>query len=462
MNLTPVCLLDVVGLTPRLVGEATPCLRALASEHGARPLTGVLPAVTCSAQASALTGSLPSSHGIVGNGWLFRDTQEVRFWQQSRRLIQAETLYDVARERAAAAGAPFRCAKLFWWFNQGAGVDFSLTPKPWYGSDGNKAFGIHGSPPGFAKDTVDALGPFPFHAFWGPFAGLPSSQWIAQAAARVLRQHRPTLTLVYLPHLDYDLQRHGASAASTTARLQEIDACAGTVIDAARQIGAEVVVLSEYGLTDVARPVAPNRVLRSHELLTVRDGPFGEQPDLFQSRAFAVADHQIAHVYVADPADRDTVARLLEAEDGVERVLRADDKQREGLDHARAGELVALAAPDAWFTYPYWLEPAKAPDFARTVDIHRKPGYDPCELFLDPGLCCPRLRAGVRLLQKKLGFRTRFDVIPLDAHLVKGSHGLRPTDAQDGPVLLTTAHPPSDTPAIPDIRDYVLGLLGLG
>src|SRR5688572_27964317 len=188
----PVVWLLVVGLTPRLLRHA-PVLSALAAKGSTRQLEGVVPAVTCTAQASVLTGLPPAGHGIVGNGWFHRDTGEVRFWLQSRALLQGETVEEEARRLARARGRPFTCARLFWWFNQGGSADFSVTPKPWYGCDGSKVFGIHGRPDDFAPALERELGPFPFHAFWGPRAGLPSTEWIAAAAASVLRRHRPTL-----------------------------------------------------------------------------------------------------------------------------------------------------------------------------------------------------------------------------------------------------------------------------
>ena len=459
--LQPLVWLNVVGLTPRLL-EHAPRLRALGEAGCAKPLGGIVPAVTCSAQATALTGLAPSGHGVVGNGWFHRDTGEVRFWLQSNRLIQGETIYAAAKRRAAERGVPFTCAKLFWWFNQGAPVDWSVTPKPWYGADGSKAFGIHGEPQTLCGELEGALGDFPFHAFWGPMSGLPSTEWIAQAAAHVLRTRSPTLTLVYLPHLDYDLQRFGPDAPETAARVAEVDAAAGLVIDAAQAAGAEVMAFSEYGLLPVRRHSAPNRILREAGLLTVRDGPFGEAIDAYQSRALAVCDHQIAHVYVPDEADRERVAALFEQEDTVARVLDHRAKVAMGLEHPRAGDLVLLARPDAWFAYPYWLDDKRAPDFARTIDIHRKPGYDPCELFFDPKLLAPKLRLGRKLMAKKLGFRYLMDVVPLDPALVKGSHGLLPLDGQDGPVLVSDDRGASHAVStLADLKAYSLRRMGL-
>ncbi|HYE97598.1 MAG TPA: nucleotide pyrophosphatase/phosphodiesterase family protein, partial [Planctomycetota bacterium] len=380
-------------------------------------------------QATLLTGLPPSKHGIVANGWLFRDTMEVRFWQQSHRLVEGESFYEGVRT-----------AKMFWWFNQGAPVEWYATPKPHYGSDGSKQFGILDHT---GCDLERALGPFPFPGFWGPKAGLSSSDWIARASARVIRQQTTDLALVYLPHLDYDYQRVGPG---DPARVREVDACAGLVIDAAREIGARVVVVSEYGLVPVRRAAYLNRELRRRGWLAVRDGPYGEMLDTFESRAFAVCDHQLAHVYVRG-LPLEEVHAALAAVDGVDRVVEPRELE---LDHARAGELVALSKPDAWFAYPYWLDDGRAPDFARTVDIHRKPGYDPCELYLTSPA-----RAAFRLLQKKLGFRYRMDVIPLDADRVRGSHGLRPA-ADDGPCVIGPGEPPDD---MKGFKDYVRRLL---
>jgi predicted AlkP superfamily pyrophosphatase or phosphodiesterase len=419
-----VCVLNVVGLTPRLLAHAP----RLASAGRAIPWKSPIPAVTCTSQATMLTGMSPAKHGIVANGWLFRETGEVRFWQQSSALIQGEPLT-----------AGLRTAQLFWWFNQGAPVEWYCTPKPHYGSDGSKAFGIIDRT---GCRLEERLGPFPFASFWGPRAGLPSSDWIARASALVVREKQPDLTLVYLPHLDYDYQRVGPG---DPARIAEVDACAGIVMDAAREIGARVVVVSEYGLVPVSRPVYVNRTLRKMGWLAVRDGPYGEMLETFESRAFAVADHQVAHLYVRN-LPLEAVRKTVESLEGVERVV---DPREIELDHPRSGELVALAKPDAWFAYPYWLDDSRAPDFARTVDIHRKPGYDPCELFMTSGA-----RAVARLLQKKLGFRYRMDVIPLDASRVRGSHGLRPAP-DDGP-LIVGEDPPED---MKGFKEYVRHLI---
>lgn len=420
-----IVVLNVVGLTPSLLAHA-PRISELGK---ARPWRSPLPAVTLTSQATMLTGLPPSKHGVVGNGWLFRDTMEARLWQQSFTLLQGEPFY-----------AGVKTAKMFWWFNQGAPVEWSVTPKPHYGCDGSKQFGILNRT---GLDLEPQLGPFPFPSFWGPKAGLPATDWIARASEAVIRTNKPDLTLVYLPHLDYDYQRVGPG---NPERVREVDACAGRLIQAAKDVGAEVVVVSEYGLVPVSKAVYLNRELRKAGWLKVRDGPYGEMLDLPESKAFALADHQLAHVYVRGVPTSEVRERL-QKQEGVDRVV---DPAELELDHPRSGELIALAKPDAWFAYPYWLDDARAPDFARTLDIHRKPGYDPCELFLTSAP-----RAAFRLLQKKLGFRYRMDVIPLDTSLVKGSHGLRPAP-EHGPLVLGPGEPPDD---MKGFKAYIQGLL---
>jgi predicted AlkP superfamily pyrophosphatase or phosphodiesterase len=457
----PLVLINAVGLTPRLLPHAGR-LQALAAAGWVRPLHDVVPAVTCTAQATLLTGKTPQEHGVVANGWLWRDSGEVRFWQQSNRLMLARPLYATALRRCRDRGRAFRCAKLFWWFNQGATVALSVTPKPHYGADGNKVFGIWGTPPELPPHLEKRLGAFPFSSFWGPMAGRPATTWIARCAALVLREDKPDLTLVYLPHLDYDPQRFGPSGCDMARLVGELDEDCAPLLDAARAAGARVWVVSEYGHTDVRLPVLPNRALRQAGLLDVRPGPFGEQLDTFASRAFAVCDHQLAHVYVADATDVPRVREVLANLPGVGRVLAGEERADVQLCHPRAGEVIALAQADAWFAYPFWLDDRLAPDYARTVDIHRKPGFDPCELFFDPQLTWAKGRALRRLVMKKLGFRTLFDVIPLDPGLVRGSHGLVAADSADGPLLIGDGPPPGGT-VLPmtEVHDLVLAALDL-
>jgi predicted AlkP superfamily pyrophosphatase or phosphodiesterase len=397
-------------------------VRAVGEAGFQAPLGTILPAVTCSVQSTFLTGKLPREHGIVGNGWWFRDLSEVFLWRQSNRLVTAPKIW----ERGGIT-----CANLFWWYAMGASNQWTVTPRPVYFADGKKAPGVYTRPADLGADLTKHLGEFPLFQFWGPGAGLPSSEWIARAARRVFDAHRPDLTLVYLPHLDYDLQRYGPDSVEARAAAMAIDAVAGELIDHLRGAGATVVVLSEYGITPVSRQIHVNRRLREAGLLEVAHNAAGELLDTFASRAFAVADHQIAHVYVPDPAD---LPRAREAIVDLGEILDDHGKRAAGLDHPRAGDLVLVADPDAWFTYYYWQDDARAPDFAPTVEIHRKPGYDPAELFFADGAA--KAKAALRLAQKALGFRYTMDVVPLDGARVRGSHGRLPARDFDGPVLL--------------------------
>jgi predicted AlkP superfamily pyrophosphatase or phosphodiesterase len=428
MNRTVV--LNVAGLTRSLLGEHTPCLSRFS---GAADIDPLLPAVTCTMQSTYLTGLPPAGHGIVGNGWFFRELSEVFFWRQSNRLVQGEKIWQLARRRDSS----FTCANSFWWYAMDTEADWSVTPRPIYCADGSKIPDCYSWPPHLRKEFTDSLGPFPLFDFWGPRTSIRSSRWIASAARRIEEMFGPSLHLVYLPHLDYVLQREGPSG-EMGKDLSEIDALCGELIDFFRERGCRVVVLSEYGITDVRRVVHPNRILREAGFLTVKEDLGRDYLDTYGSRAFAVADHQIAHLYLRNLRDISAVQELFERTPGVETVLAAEGKRQAGLDHARAGDLVLVAERDTWFSYYFWEEDLRAPDYARSVDIHSKPGYDPCELFLDPAIRFPRLKVASLLLRRKAGLRTVVEVIPLDAGLVKGSHG-RPTERpEDGPLFMTT------------------------
>jgi predicted AlkP superfamily pyrophosphatase or phosphodiesterase len=307
-----------------------------------------------------------------------------------------------------------------------------------YLADGRKLPDVYAEPPELRDSLQRELGTFPLFNFWGPKADLVSSKWIADATRKVFDDESPTLTLVYLPHLDYCLQKFGPDDPRVAVELSRIDALCGELIEHARSQGARVIVHSEYGITKVDGPVHINRALRDAGLIRVREERGLELLDPGASAAFALSDHQVAHVYVKEASKIAQIARLLTQLDGVERVLDAQEQAKLGVHHERSGELLVISEENRWFTYYYWLDDARAPDFARTVDIHRKPGYDPVEMFLDPSISLPLLKVGGKLLKKKLGFRTLMDVIPLDATLVQGSHG-RKTDAPEaGPVLISS------------------------
>lgn len=450
---TPLLVLDVVGLSADLLAHM-PRLRS-ACAHTAR-LDPVLPAVTCSVQASLLTGALPSEHGIVGNGWYFRDLGEVLLWRQHHALVGGEKVWQAAREVSPG----YTVANICWWYAMGADVDWTITPRPIYRADGRKDPDCYTFPP----ELHDELPEFPLFSYWGPGAGIASSAWICRAAEHVMATRNPDLTLVYVPHLDYDLQRFGPSSQQAVAAAAELDSVIAPLLDAATARGATILALSEYAITEVSTPVHVNRLLRSAGLLNVHTQDGMEYLDPWTSRAFAVADHQLAHVYVRDPADLAIVTKLCADLPGVAEVLDDAGKNEYGLDHARSGELVLVAAPGAWFTYYYWLDDARAPDFATHVEIHRKPGYDPAELLFDPaGPGAAKARAAKALLRKKLGMRYRMNVVGLDAgaSAIRGSHGRLPEGESDSPVLLSSAALGTDRFAVTDVKALMLRLAGL-
>ena len=458
--------INVVGLTEALIGEHTPRIAAFRKGGSFSYINPAFPAVTCTAQSNYLTSKTPAEHGIVGNGWYHRELAEIQFWKQSNQVVRGEKIWDVLRARAQAADKDFTAANCFWWYNMYSSVDYSITPRPMYPADGRKFFDVYAWPYSIRTEVKRELGEFPFFGFWGPAAGVDSpqgkadaaSRWIANSAKWMETKYSPTLNLIYLPHLDYNLQRHGPYTAGGAINpqihrdLREMDAMVGELLDFFRQRGVQPVILSEYGITNVDTPVHLNRLFREQGWLTVKDELGLEILDAGNSQVFAVADHQVAHIYFKDQSLKEKVRGLLEKTAGVGEVLDGSG--------GRFGDLVVVAKANAWFTYYYWMDDRRAPDFARTVDIHRKPGYDPVELFLDPAIKFPKLKIAWRLLQKKLGLRMLMDVIPLDAALVKGSHGRRPEDRKDWPVLMT-ATPGSQSVGQLESTDVFNFLLGL-
>jgi predicted AlkP superfamily pyrophosphatase or phosphodiesterase len=430
----PTAVLNVVGLTKQLLGPDTPHLSALAADGSSAPIRAITPAVTCSAQATFLTGTLPRDHGIVGNGWYFRDLAQVMLWKQANQLVSGEKVWETAKRRDPSCTT----AKMFWWYNMYSSAEWSVTPRPIYRADGLKVVDIYSNPASVRDRIVAEHGAFPFFNFWGPTANIRSSEWIAEASMSIDRWYSPTLLLVYLPHLDYNLQRLGPADPKIREDVRAIDAICGKLIAHCRERGRRVIVLSEYGLVPVSGPVHINRILREAGLLSIRDELGTDTLDAGASEAFAVADHQIAHVYVRNRDRIEEVAGLLRGVPGIDLVLDRNQQRELGLDHERSGELVAIADRDRWFTYYFWLDDRLAPDYARTVDIHRKPGYDPAELFVDPNLAVPQLNIAATLAKKALGFRYLMNVIPLDASLVKGSHGRITESMDEGPLLISS------------------------
>lgn len=411
--------IDIVGLSESVITEYTPFLKSYIAKNHISKIKPVLPAVTTTSQSVYVTGKYPTDHGIVGNGWYDATDAEVKFWKQSNHLVGAEKVWDEAKKRNPA----FTCAKMFWWYNMYSSADYSVTPRPQYHQDGVKAPDCYSYPPELRDELQAKLGTFPLFSFWGPNANIKSSKWIADASMHVDAMYDPTLQLIYLPHLDYCLQKFGVDFPKIKKELGEIDALIQELVTYFESRGTKIILLSEYGINNVTEPIHVNRVLRQHGYLSIREERGLELLDAGASAAFAVSDHQISHIYVKNKSQIPEIKALLSAIPGVSKVLDAKEKKANHIDHPRAGDLILIADTDKWFTYYYWLDDAKAPDFARCVEIFKKPGYDPVEMFMDPSNPLIKLKAGYKLARKLSGFRYLMDVIPLDATLIKGSHG---------------------------------------
>ena len=414
MTATPhVLLLSVPGLRavdlPRM-----PTLAALAAAGECVPLAPGFPALTCPVQATLTTGATPAGHGIVANGLFDRRTAHLEMWISPDGIHRAPRLWD----RLAAARPGLRTAAWFLLQSKHATADLVCLPAPRHNPDGTETMWCHTNPEPLYAALRESLGEFPLHKFWGPVAGIESSRWIARSFVAAARSRPPHAAWVYLPHLDYAAQRTGPDSPPAHAACGEFDAEIAALVEGFAGIvgreGLTVLVVGEYAIRPVTRAVCPNRILREAGLLAVTAAATGELLDIAGSAAWALADHQVAHVYLRDGGEgglRDRVADLFRRTAGVGRVLTGADLVAAGLattpqqgPDSRCGDLVLESELDAWFAYPWWLDDADAPAFARTVDIHRKPGYDPLELHLDRS----------RLPQI---------AIPLDTTLVRGSHG---------------------------------------
>lgn len=428
--------IDIVGLSSNLIGEHTPFIKSFTTLHGLQTVKPVLPAVTTSVQSTYITGKWPSETGIVGNGWYDKTDCEVKFWKQSNKLVQGEKIW----ERAKKIDPSFTTSKMFWWYNMYSSAEYAVTPRPNYLADGRKMPDCYSHPADLRDELQQALGQFPLFKFWGPGADITSTQWIADATLFTDKKYDPTLTLIYLPHLDYCLQKYGDDLSKISTHLKEIDDVVKQLVEHYEAAGARIILLSEYGIMPVNNPIHINRVLRKEGLLGIRVERGLELLDAGASSAFAVADHQVAHIYINDASVLSKVHSLVSNIPGVALVLDKEQQQAYHINHERSGDLVLVADTNSWFTYYFWLDDAVAPDYARVVDIHKKPGYDPVELFMTS-----KARAGYKLLRKKLGFRYVMDVIPLDATLVKGSHGSIFAD-QNYHAVFCSNHNKAETP----------------
>lgn len=442
--------INIVGLSASVIGKHTPFLEKYISQRKLERITPMLPAVTTAVQSTYITGKWPADHGIVGNGWYDKTDSEIKFWKQSNKLVQAEKIWD----RAKAADPHFTVSKMFWWYNMYSTADYSVTPRPNYLADGRKMPDCYSHPASLRDELQQHLGQFPLFKFWGPGADITSTQWIADASVYTDKKYDPTFTLIYLPHLDYCLQKYGPADHKIATHLAEVDKVAEGLVTYYESKNAKIILLSEYGISAVTNPIHINRLLRQNNLLGIRIERGLELLDAGASKAFAVADHQLAHIYLNDSSVYDKVLQLVKSIPGIAKVLDRNAQREYHINHERSGDIVLMADENSWFTYYFWLDDAVAPDYARVVDIHKKPGYDPVELFMTS-----KARAGYKLLRKKAGLRYVMDVIPLDATLVKGSHGSVEVNERFYPVLITDNGSGKDSLVATDVYDVIWNTL---
>ncbi len=420
-----------------------PNLRALAQSGGSASLVPSFPAVTCPAQANMMTGRLPREHGVVANGFYWRDKHEVEMWTAWNDCILAPQVWDILHERRPGT----RSAVWFALHSKGCGADYVCTPAPIHNPDGSESLWCYTKPTELYGEFRDALGHFPLQHFWGPMANIKSSAWIADSAIQAARQFRPDFFYIYLPHLDYAAQKSGPDSPAALAALGELDGVLGKLFEGVNAAFADSdplwLVASEYTIQPVNHVTYPNRVLRETGFLQVALDGETELLDLAASRAWALVDHQLSHVFVkgSDLTTTAEVAQVFRGREGIAEVLVGSDLERYGLNHPRAGEVVLVSSSNSWQAYYWWLDDARAPAFARTVDIHHKPGYDPVEMHIDRQTMS----------------------IPLDATLVKGSHGAPVRDAAGRGVLLASKPDvlPAETLADVEVAAIVLRQFGV-
>lgn len=438
--------LSVPGLRPGDIDPVTaPTLHAWANAGVVAELTPTFPCVTSPVQATMLTGTPPGEHGVIANGFYHRDRGEVEFWVAHNDAIAGEQTWDaLKRNRSGFTSAAWHTQNI-----KGAGVDYIVTPSPIHEEDGSTKLWCYSKPEGTYQAVLDDMGHFPLQHYWGPAANIQSTRWILDAAVWLIDRHAPNFHWIYIPHLDYASQKFGPNSDQAKAALTELDALLGEFASkvAASRVGHDAVFLvaGEYALTDVTGVIYPNRILREAGFLTIRDEDGAEHIDLAASPAFAMVDHQLAHLFVKDGSlkVRDRIAELFRDMPGIAGAYAGENRAAIGMDHERSGDVVLVTDDAHWLAYYWWLDDAAAPPFARTVDIHAKPGYDPVEMFFDPAT----------------------KGISLDASLVKGSHGVPATEPRHRTALVCSATSAmvkcggaySDI----DIKRISLGLLGV-
>jgi predicted AlkP superfamily pyrophosphatase or phosphodiesterase len=424
-------ILDIVGLEVSHLDSSAqkyPNISGLFENGGEYGfMKPVFPSVTSTVQASILTGKYPNEHGIISNGFFDRENLQTLFWEQSTNLVQSEKIWDTIKNKNKS----LKTALLFWQNSMYSNNDYVVTPRPIHLENGQMDMWCYSKPVNYYETISKDSGEFNLMNYWGPFASIKSSEWITKSVQYTIKNHSPNLISAYFPQLDYTAQKFGHSSSQVTNDLAQIDNCVGNIIESVKKAGiyddTHFLLLSEYGFNDVKDAIPINRILREKGLLNVRAICGKEYIDYEYSDAFAMVDHQIAHIYInnSNSTVKEKVKVAIEDISGIDTVCDEEEKLKLHINHARSGELIAIAEQDRWFSYYWWYDDHKnismnqevgeinsidkAPTFTRTVDIHRKPGYDPLDLFIDPRRKC----------------------ISTDTRLIKGSHG-RPYDIETG------------------------------
>ncbi len=345
--------------------------------HDVHSMASIFPAVTCPVQASMRTALPPAGHGMVANGGYFPQLKKVLFWEQAATLVSGERVWAPLRSAGGTAGM------MFWQQSLVDDLDLVLSPRPIHKHEGGMIQDCYSMPGDLYGRLCKDIGrSFNLMHYWGPVTSRKSSEWIADATIAVMKDPAPDLLFSYIPHLDYDLQRKGPDHPRAAQALDVLETLTGKLDQACRESGYDWVMFGDYEINPVTQPpVFPNRILRDAGLFRTRMLKGMAYPDFFSGGTFAMVDHEVAHVYVGDPQDREQVRGLFANQQGIDRILDRQAQKELGLDHASSGDFVLVSSEGSWFAYPWWTERREAPDFATHVDIHNKPGFDPCELY---------------------------------------------------------------------------------
>jgi len=397
-----IVVLDIVGLDISHVSSGLiPTISDLAGIGECGYLKPVFPSVTSTVQSSVLSGKYPNQHGIISNGLYDRENYQVSFWEQSSKLVKSERIWDILKKR----NNDLKTSILFWQNTMFANSEFVITPRPIHLENGQMDMWCYSRPPDYYEEVSNIIGEFDLYSYWGPFASFKSTEWISKSVEYTLEKYKPNLLFAYFPQLDYSSQKFGKNSTEVKVDLEKIDEVVSSIIKKTKKLGifeeTEFIIFSEYGFNDVNDGISINKLLREKGYLAIRTIKNKEYIDFEYSKAFAMVDHQIANIYIKNPEDKNFVKEILEEVKGIEKICDDKEKRELKIDHSRSGDLIAISNKDKWFSYYWWFEDNKAPTFTKTVDIHRKPGYDPLELFVD--------------------FKTKS--IPFETALVKGSHG---------------------------------------